>query len=76
VSAWLKIACERTVYLRASKIALIVGTLLAVINHGDTILKGDITYATAIKVLLTYLVPYGVSTFSSVGAIRQIKRLK
>lgn len=66
-------ACERTVYLRASKIALIVGTLLAVINHGDAIVAGDVTWVTAIKVLLTYVVPYGVSTFSSVGAIRQVR---
>lgn len=73
MSAWLKVACERAVYLPASKIALVVGTILAVINHGDSILGGDITYAIAIKVLLTYLVPYGVSTFSSAGAIRQVR---
>ena len=69
----LTMACDRTVCLRASKIALIVGTLLAVINHADAIVAGDVTWATAIKVLPTYVVPYGVSTFSSVGAIRQVR---
>ncbi len=64
------IACSPIVVKRAMKIALIVGTLLAFINHGDKILSMSLSGQDWLKVLLTYLVPYGVSTWSAVGAIK------
>lgn len=50
--------------------ALIVGTILITINHGDAILEGDVTDARLWKMGLTTIVPYMVSTLSSVGATR------
>ncbi|HKS88612.1 MAG TPA: nitrate/nitrite transporter NrtS [Stellaceae bacterium] len=50
---------------RSLVIALIVGTILNAINQGDRLLLGmapDIT-----KLLLTYLVPYCVSTYGAVS---------
>ena len=47
-----------------------VGTLLALINHGDSILSMSMGGEDMVKVALTYLVPYGVSTWSAVGAIK------
>ena len=44
--------------------ALVVGTVLTVINHGDVILSGN--YPPAIKVLLTYCVPFCVTTWGSI----------
>ena len=43
--------------------ALVVGTVLTVINHGDVILSGN--YPPSLKVLLTYCVPFCVTTWGS-----------
>ncbi|MEM9098896.1 MAG: nitrate/nitrite transporter NrtS [Pseudomonadota bacterium] len=42
---------------------------LLVINQGDVVLAG--TGIDWIKALLTYLVPYGVSSYSAVAAARE-----
>ena len=44
--------------------AALVGTLLIIINHGDTILSGTLPSLT--KVVLTYCVPYCVTTWGAV----------
>ena len=69
------LARQKTVVKRASKIALIVGTVLAAINHGDTILSGTLTFGGLIKIIATFGVPYCVSTYSSVLAIRERSQL-
>ena len=53
--------------------ALVVGSILTGINHGDTILAGD--YPSWPKVLLTYFVPYCVTTWGAITVklSRQIK---
>ncbi|MDH3689508.1 MAG: nitrate/nitrite transporter NrtS [Gammaproteobacteria bacterium] len=68
---WLEIAFRRSVCVRAVKVGLLVGTILMVINHGDALLNGSVSAATALKIFLTYLVPYMVSTYASVCVIRQ-----
>ena len=69
----LPIALRRSVVLRALKTAGIVGVMLIAINHGDALLAGQLDAARWAKMALTVLVPYGVSTFSSVGAIAQLE---
>ena len=71
MKAWLAFAREASVRRRALKVALIVGSILAVINHGDVVFSGQATATVWIKIALTFLVPYGVATFASVQAIRQ-----
>jgi len=44
--------------------ACVVGTILTTINHGDLILKGD--FPPLIKVVLTYCVPFCVTTWGAV----------
>jgi hypothetical protein len=46
---------------RAVRVALLIGTLLFVINHGAAVRSGTMTQARWISVGLTYLVPYAVS---------------
>ena len=58
-------ATSRVCVLRALKVALVVGTVLAVINHYDAILARTLGATTILKMLVTYAVPYSVSTFSS-----------
>ncbi|WP_200813340.1 nitrate/nitrite transporter NrtS [Roseivivax jejudonensis] len=49
--------------------ALIVGHVIAVINHGDAIWHGTMDAPQWAKVAVTFLVPYTVSTVSSVLAV-------
>ena len=67
---FLELATRRTVVLRALRTALIVGVLLIAINHGDALLAGDLSPGRLLKMLLTFAVPYGVSTYASVAALR------
>ncbi len=70
---WLSMAFEATVVRRALKYAVVVGAVLIAINHGDAILTGNVGHVHILKMALTVVVPYLVSTFSSVGASRQVR---
>jgi hypothetical protein len=74
VREWLAVACERGIVLRACKYALVVGAVLITINHGDALLAGDVDARRLWKIGLTVLVPYVVSTLSSVGATLALRR--
>ena len=67
---WIRLASEPTVVRRACFYAVVVGTLLIAINHGDAILRGDISVVCVLRMVLTAMVPYAVSTASSVSALR------
>jgi hypothetical protein len=67
---WLEVATRRSVVRRALTYAVVVGAVLITINHGSAILRGDVDGSRALRMALTALVPYVVSTLSSVGAIR------
>ena len=63
---------SRKVMKRSAIIALIVGTILAFINHGDVILTASLTPISWIKMIATCLVPYTVSSVTTVlGALEQ-----
>jgi hypothetical protein len=47
-------------------VALVVGTVLAMINHGPSLIALELSNGQLFQIGLTYLVPYGVSTYSSV----------
>lgn len=68
---FLALARQRSVVLRALKIAGVVGVILAALNHGDRIISGQVDPITMAKITLTFCVPYCVSTYSSVQAIRE-----
>lgn len=71
---WLREATAPAVVKRALTYAVIVGTVLITINHGDAIVSGNVDRTRLLKMGLTVMVPYLVSTFSSVGAIRNLRR--
>ena len=71
---WLSVAGERGIVLRACKYAIVVGAVLITINHGDALLAGDLDLRRLLKMGLTLLVPYVVSTLSSVGATLAARR--
>jgi hypothetical protein len=55
---------------RAIRVALLVGSILLVINQGDVVLSGQLSAVVAAKIGLTYLVPYSVSTYSALATNR------
>ncbi len=74
IRGWLALASEPAVVRRALAYAVVVGAILIAINHGDAILRGDVTAGRLVRMALTILVPYTVSTASSVGAMRESRR--
>jgi hypothetical protein len=68
----LRYAMQGGVPGRSLRVALVVGTVLTLINQGDAIL------ATArvdwLKALLTYAVPYAVSTYGAVSFRMSLER--
>ncbi len=55
---------------RALVVALVVGTILMLINQADVLLSGHASALTVAKIGLTYLVPFSVSTYSALAANR------
>lgn len=74
--AWLRVAFQPSVLHRGLLYAVDVGAVLVGINHGDAILHGDVDNRRLLRMALTIVVPYLVSTFSSVGAIRELRGSK
>ncbi len=66
----LRAAFAPLVVRRALAFAVVVGAVLIGINHGDAILAGDVDATRLFKMGLTVVVPYVVSTWSSVLAAR------
>ncbi len=66
----LKCAFERRVFRRAVFVAIIVGILLNMINQGSKIVDLEFGQINYLKLCLTFMVPYLVSTYSSVLAKR------
>lgn len=67
---FLDLAFTSKIVKPALKVALFVGTLLALINHGSAILRMDLDLNLFVQIILTYCVPYGVSTYSAVKALQ------
>ena len=74
MNEWLKLAVQATVMKRALKFAFVVGMVLITINHGYAIVHGQVTRGRILQMCLTVLVPYTVSTLSSVAAMREMAR--
>ena len=68
ISIFFKNFFRRETTSRAIKVAFVVAPILIIINHHDAILDSRFTTLFFIKCLLTFLVPYSVSAFSSARA--------
>jgi hypothetical protein len=63
---------ERGTIVTSTKVALVVGTILGLINYGDRILlSGDMGALDWVKLAVTYCVPFCVATY---GAARYATR--
>jgi hypothetical protein len=61
---------------RCVPIALLVGTLLSLVNQGAVIFAGDARLATWIRVAFNYVVPFCVSSAGFVASQRAIWRAR
>lgn len=64
----------KPVFRRAVLIAAIIGTILFLINQLDVVLSGKVTALVLLKIVLTYTVPFLVSTYSALEINRLRKR--
>ena len=67
MNRWIITALRPAVVRRSLGVALVVGTLLVVINQGDRLIAGQ--GLDLAKTLLTFLVPYCVATYGAVSAL-------
>ena len=67
---WFRLARRKDILARGIKVGVIVGTLLMAINYGDVLIAGEFVPLMYWKILLTYCVPFCVSTYASVEAAR------
>ncbi len=59
-------ATERSTVRTSAKVALVVGSILALINYGDRIfVRYDMRPLDWIKLVVTYCVPYCVATYGA-----------
>ena len=65
--AALKIAVSGAGFRRAVVVALVVGSVLNIINQGDAVLKDG--HVNIVKLLLTYLVPFFVCVYGAAAAL-------
>jgi hypothetical protein len=66
----LRICRQREHLRRTIRIALVVGTILTLINQLDVILRGDATSITWVKAALNYCVPFVVSNLGLLAGKR------
>lgn len=71
-SSFLSIAMQPAIVKRSLLVCVVVGTILTVINQGDVV-TGNTSF-NFVKCLLTYVVPYLVSTYGSVSAIQNLSK--
>jgi hypothetical protein len=66
----LRIIRRREHLRRTIRIALVVGTILTLINQADVIFSGDATAITWVKAALNYCVPFVVSNLGLLAGKR------
>ncbi len=67
---------ERDTFMRSTKTALVVGTTLALINHGQQIFTAQFALTWFLPTAITYLVPFSVATYGQIQGKRQRDRLQ
>ena len=73
LQTWLRLASYPATVRRARITSLIVGTILVAINHGPALVAGQLTGERLFQIFLTFLVPYTVSTVSSVATRHEMR---
>lgn len=56
------------------KIAIVVGSILSIINQFDSIMEWDFTNKDVLRIFLNYLVPFCVASISRAMHIKKVER--
>jgi hypothetical protein len=70
------IACSKLTLLAASKVSLIVGSILNIINQGDVIFSMNDSQGSAVSwghIIMNYLVPFCVAAYSRVKTEHELR---
>jgi hypothetical protein len=62
--------CRGVTFSTAAPTALIVGTVLSLVNQLHVVLDGDATWATWVRIVVNYAVPYTVASVGFLSACR------
>ena len=62
-------ACRPAVFRRCGVVALVVGTLLSLLNQGDVILAGRFDGVVALRVIGNYVIPFVVSNLGAMTSL-------
>jgi ABC-type multidrug transport system permease subunit len=57
---------------RAIKVAIVVGSMLNIINSYDVLCERSFTYRNILRIILTYITPFCVSLYSSIKASKTL----
>lgn len=71
LSGIFKLACNQAV-----KVALVVGTILTLINQTSMVIHLDFNTEAVVRTVFNYLVPFSVSTYSRLALLRELQRAK
>ena len=66
-----KLILRGVTFPTASRVALVVGTLLSLVNQGSVIINRNATLVTAVRVAINYVVPFTVASIGYLSPFRQ-----
>ena len=67
------VMCDKSKMIQAVKIAIVVGTILNIINQGNYLFNLNFDKMNFFKLTLTYFVPFFVSTYTAFSIGLQIR---
>ena len=73
IKIYFSIFCDFEILFKSFKIALIVGTILNFINQGDKIVTLSFEEISYFKTILTYIVPFCVSSYTALSIKMKFK---
>jgi hypothetical protein len=62
--------CRGATFRTAAPVAIIVGTVLSLVNQLQVVVDGDATWATWVRIVVNYAVPYAVASVGFLSACR------
>jgi hypothetical protein len=66
---------NRQILKTSTKTALVVGTVLGLINHFDSIVRRQFNATEIIQILITFVVPFVVATYSAAKHLQYLESL-
>lgn len=66
---FIEAAMDGTVVKKSLNVAAVVGTILVLINYGDKLFPLELVRSDWIKMVMTYCVPYCVSTYAAASTM-------